>query len=84
MEKPISLKIADFRQCLLNALYDGLKELDVSVVQLVLTEVMNEVNGANMSAYENDLRKYTESQEQECKDVNKNDVEIETEEKIDV
>lgn len=62
MEKPISIKINEFTNNVINVVSTGLNELDSSVVQIVLKNVLNDVNELTMRSYDNDLRLYAQDQ----------------------
>ena len=62
MEKPISIKINEFTNTVINVVSTGLNELDSSIVQMVLKNVLNDVNDLAMRSYDNDLRRYAQDQ----------------------
>lgn len=62
MEKPISIKINEFTNSVINVVSTGLNELDSSIVQMVLKNVLNDVNDLAMRSYDNDLRLYAQDQ----------------------
>ena len=62
MEKPISIKINEFTNSVINVVSTGLNELDSSIVQMVLKNVLNDVSDLAMRSYDNDLRLYAQDQ----------------------
>ena len=62
MEKPISIKINEFTNNVINVVSTSLNELDSSIVQMVLKNVLNDVNDLAMRSYDNDLRLYAQDQ----------------------